>query len=135
MRWAFRSTYNPLSRTAYDDERAKKQIQFGFIQWNANVPDPYDALALNLFSTASNNNGGWDNAAFDQLVKQAEQTTGSDRLALYDLAEQIAIEDIGWLPLDHEEMTAVIYPYVHGITINGNGLYFGNWSGVYIAPH
>ena len=125
----------PIEQTAYDDERAKKQIQFGFIQWNANIPDPYDALALNLFSTASNNNGGWNNAAFDQLVSQAEQLTGSARLDLYDLAEQIAIEDVGWLPLDHEEMTAVIHPYIHGITLNGNGLYFGNWSGVYISPH
>jgi oligopeptide transport system substrate-binding protein len=122
-------------QTAYDDERAKKQIQFGFIQWNANIPDPYDCLALNLLSTASNNNGGWSNPTFDQLVAQAEQTTGVARLSLYDQAEQIAIQDVGWLPLDHEELTSVIHPYVHGISINGNGLYFGDWSGVYIAPH
>ncbi|MHB8599326.1 MAG: peptide ABC transporter substrate-binding protein [Ktedonobacteraceae bacterium] len=122
-------------QTAYDDERAKKQIQFGFVQWNANIPDPYDCLALNLLSTASNNNGGWSNPTFDQVVAQAEQTTGVARLALYDQAEQIAIQDVGWLPLDHEELTSVIHPYVHGISINGNGLYFGDWSGVYITPH
>src|SRR5579863_8254231 len=122
-------------QTAYDDERARKQIQFGFVQWNAEIPDPYDCLALNLLSTASNNNGGWSNSIFDQEVAQAEQTTGAARLALYDQAEQVAIQDVGWLPLDHEELTAVIPSYIHGISVNGNGLYFGDWSGVYIAPH
>lgn len=125
----------PIEQTAYDDLRAKKQIQFGFVQWNADIPDPYDCLALNLLSTASNNNGGWSNAIFDQDVMQAEQTTGTARLALYDQAEQVAIQDVGWLPLDHEELIAVIPPYIHGISINGNGLYFGDWSGVYIALH
>ena len=125
----------PIEQTAYDDERAKKQIQFGFVQWNAEIPDPYDCLALNLLSTASNNNGGWSNPSFDQDVTQAEQTTGTARLALYDQAEQVAIQDVGWLPLDHEELIAVIPSYIHGIGINGNGLYFGDWSGVYIAPH
>ncbi len=123
-----------VEQTAYDDERAKKQIQFGFVQWNADFPDPYDFLALNLLSTASNNNGGWSNPTFDQYVTQAEQLTGGARLAMYNQAEQVAIQDVGWLPLDHQELAAVIPPYIHGISVNGNGLYFGNWSGVYIAP-
>ena len=125
----------PVEQTAYNDELSRKQIQFGFVQWNADFPDPYDVLALNLLSKAANNYGGWSNAAFDSLINQAEQATGTTRLNLYDLAEQIAVNDVGWLPLDHESLLAVIPPYVHGITVNGNGLYFGDWSGVYIAPH
>ena len=125
----------PVEQTAYNDELSRKQIQFGFVQWNADFPDPYDVLALNLLSKAANNYGGWSNAAYDLLVNQAGQATGTTRLDLYDLAEQIAVNDVGWLPLDHESLLAVIPPYVHGITVNGNGLYFGDWSGVYIAPH
>lgn len=125
----------PVEQTAYNDELSRKQIQFGFVQWNADFPDPYDVLALNLLSKAANNYGGWSNAAYDLLVNQAGQATGTTRLDLYDLAEQIAVNDVGWLPLDHESLLAVIPPYVHGITANGNGLYFGDWSGVYIAPH
>lgn len=128
-------TLQSTEQTAYNDELAKKQIQFGFVQWNDNIPDPYDCLALNLLSTSSDNIGGWSNPAFDQDVTQAEQTTGEARLALYDQAEQEAIQNVGWLPLDHEELTAVIHPYVHGVSINGNGLYFGDWSRVYITPH
>jgi ABC-type oligopeptide transport system substrate-binding subunit len=117
---------------AYNDETAKHLVQFGFTQWSADFPDPYDWLTLNLLSTADNNNGQWHNAEFDQTVQQAEKTTGEDRIALYNKAEQIAISDVGWLPLDHQSMAAIIPSKVHGVTVNGNGLFFGDWSDIYM---
>jgi oligopeptide transport system substrate-binding protein len=117
---------------AYNDETAKHLVQFGFTQWSADFPDPYDWLTLNLLSKASNNNGQWHNAEFDQAVQQAEKTTGEDRIKLYNKAEQIAISDVGWLPLDHQSMAAIVPSKVHGVTINGNGLFFGDWSDVYM---
>src|SRR5207249_9384320 len=105
---------------------------FGFIQWSADFPDPYDWLTLNLFSTAGNNDGEWSNANFDQMVTQAEKSMGNVRIALYNQAEQIAIQDVGWLPLDHETMAAIISSRVHGVALNGRGLYFGDWSDVYL---
>jgi ABC-type oligopeptide transport system substrate-binding subunit len=117
---------------AYNDETAKHLVQFGFTQWSADFPDPYDWLTLNLLSTADNNNGQWHNAEFDQTVQQAEKTTGEERIALYNKAEQIAISDVGWLPLDHQSMAAIIPSKVHGVTVNGNGLFFGDWSDVYM---
>jgi len=123
----------PIEADAYLDEVQKGQIPFGFTQWSADFPDPYDALALNLLSTASGNNGLWRNTAFDETVMQAEQLSGNARLALYDKAERIAISDVAWLPVDHQTLTAVIPPSVHGVTLNGNGLYFGDWSGIYLS--
>lgn len=110
-------------------------MQFGFTQWGADFPDPYDWLALNLTTGASNNNGQWSNSTFDQTISQAETLTGSARIALYNKAEQIAITDVGWLPLDHQALAAIIPPYVHGVTLNGDGLYFGDWSDVYLLQH
>ncbi|GHO44032.1 ABC transporter substrate-binding protein [Ktedonospora formicarum] len=121
--------------TAYNDETAKKLIQFGFTQWSADFPDPYNWLYVNLLSTADNNNGQWKNAEFDQTVQEAETRTGSERIALYNKAEQIAITDVGWLPLDHLSLAAVIPPWLHGVTLNANGLYFGDWSDVSISQH
>ncbi|QBD83642.1 peptide ABC transporter substrate-binding protein [Ktedonosporobacter rubrisoli] len=118
--------------TAYNDETLKHQVQFGFTQWGADFPDPFDWLALNLSSTAPNNNGEWHNQDFDKLIAQAEKETGDARLALYNQAEQIAISDVGWLPIDHQAIAAVIPTWVHGVTLNGNGLYFGDWSEVYL---
>ncbi len=126
---------NAVDLNTYNDETAKHEIQFGFTQWSADFPDPYDWLTLNLFSTASNNNGEWNNPAFDQTVTQAETMTGAARIALYNKAEQIAIEDVGWLPLDHQALAAVIPSWVHGISLNGEGLFFGDWSDVYLLQH
>ncbi|GAC1383432.1 MAG: ABC transporter substrate-binding protein [Ktedonobacteraceae bacterium] len=125
----------PTDLSTYNDQTAKHQIQFGFTQWGADFPDPYDWLALNLLSTASNNNGEWNNPTFDQTIAQAEKSSGDTRIRLYNQAEQIAILDVGWLPLDHEAMAAVIPTWLHGVRLNGNGLFFADWSDVYILQH
>jgi oligopeptide transport system substrate-binding protein len=126
---------NPVELNAYNEETNKHEVQFGFTQWSDDFPDPYDFLTLNLTSNAPNNNGNWHNSTFDSLVAQAEQTIGAQRIALYNQAEQIAITEVGWLPLDHQALAAVIPPYIHGISLNGSGLYFGDWSGVYLLQH
>jgi len=123
----------PVETNAYNIEVANHQIQLGFEQWSADFPDPYDALALNLLSTAPGNDGMWQNSQFDQFVQQAEQTYGTTRLDLYGQAEQIAITDVGWLPLDHQALSAVIPPTVHGVSLTPMGLYFGDWSNVYLT--
>ena len=125
----------PVDLSAYNTQTANHQVQFGFTQWGADFPDPYDWLALNLLSNAGNNNGEWSNATFDQTIKQAEQSSGAARIKLYNQAEQIAIQDVGWLPLDHQALAAIIPSWVHGLTLNGNGLYFGDWSNIYLLQH
>ena len=120
---------------AYNTETTEHSVQFGSTQWGADFPDPYDWLALNLTSNAANNNGEWSNPTFDQTIAQAEQATGDQRISLYNKAEQIAISDVGWLPVDHQAMAAVIPSWLHGLSLNGNGLYFGDWSNVYILQH
>ncbi|HVB61947.1 MAG TPA: peptide ABC transporter substrate-binding protein [Ktedonobacteraceae bacterium] len=128
-------TLHPEELSTYNNDTSEFKIQFGFTQWGADFPDPYDWLTLNLTTNAPNNNGRWSDPQFDQLTTQAEQTTGSARIALYNQAEDVAIQHVGWLPLDHEALAAIIPSYIHGITLNGNGLYFGDWSGVYITQH
>jgi len=125
----------PVEPNAYYDEVTRNEIQFGFKEWNADFPDPFDLLALNLLSSSPNNHGMWNNPTFDQLVSEAEQTTGDERIALYSQAEQIAITEVAWLPLDHQSIAAIIPPWLHGVSLNSEGLYFGDWSGVYLLQH
>jgi len=125
----------PVDLSAYNTQTTNHQVQFGFTQWGADFPDPYDWLALNLLSNAGNNNGEWSNPTFDQTIKQAEQSSGATRIQLYNQAEQIAIQDVGWLPLDHQALAAIIPSWVHGLTLNGNGLFFGDWSNIYLLQH
>jgi oligopeptide transport system substrate-binding protein len=126
---------NPEELTTYNNDTANFKIQFGFTQWGADFPDPYDWLALNLTTNAPNNDGKWSNATFDQTVQQAENSSGEARIKLYNQAEDIAITDVGWLPLDHEALAAVIPTWLHGLVLNGNGLYFGDWSTIYLLQH
>jgi oligopeptide transport system substrate-binding protein len=122
-----------MELTAYNDATTRRVVQFGFTQWGVYFPDPYEWLDLSLLSYAANNNGYWSNPQFDHLVAQAEQASGQQRLTLYAKAERIAVDDVGWLPLDHETMAAIIPSKVHGLVLNGNGLYFGDWSSVYLS--
>ncbi len=128
-------TMRPVEPDAYNTELSKHQIQFGFYQWQADYADPYDCLALFLLSTASNNFGGWSNSTFDQLIKLTDKTSGNLRIKLFNQAEQVAIQDVGWLPLDHQTLVAVIPSWVHGVSLDADGLYFGDWSDVYILAH
>ena len=125
----------PVEENAYYQELKNHQVTFGFNAWTADFADPYDGLALNLASFASGNVGQWHNDTFDQLIMQAETTTGDARLALYDSAEQVALSDVAWLPLTHDTLAALIPGWVHGVSLNGQGLYFGDWSGVYLTHH
>jgi len=123
----------PLEPTAYQDALQKHQVQLGFVQWSASFPDPYDCLALYLRSTSPTNYGQWKNPKFDQYIARAEQLDGNARIALYQQAEKLAIENVAWLPLDHSSIAAVIPPKVHGVSLDGYGLYFGDWSKVYLS--
>ncbi len=126
---------NPMEPDAYQQEADNYQIQLGFNLWTAAFPDPHDALATNLLSSSPRNMGQWHNDQFDALVKQAEAEIGSKRIALYNQAEQLAISEVGVLPLYHPTFAAVIPAWLHGIVLNGNGLYFGDWSKVTILAH
>ncbi len=123
----------PLEPTAYQVALQKHEVQLGFVQWSASFPDPYDCLALYLRSTSAMNYGQWKNQTFDQDIARAEQLDGNARIALYQQAEKIAISNVAWLPLDHPSMAAVIPPKVHGVSLDGYGLYFGDWSKVYLS--
>jgi oligopeptide transport system substrate-binding protein len=126
---------NPMEPDAYQQETANYEIQFGFDLWTADFPDPYNALATKLLSSSPKNVGRWHNSQFDALITQAEAQTGSNRLALYDQAEQLAISDVGVLPLYHPTFAAIIPSKLQGVSLNGNGLYFGDWSNVSVLPH
>ncbi|GHO83797.1 peptide ABC transporter substrate-binding protein [Dictyobacter formicarum] len=124
---------NSEELTSYNAETTKRTVQFGFTQWGVYFPDPYEWLDLSLLSSSANNNGNWSNPDFDKTVAQAEQTSGDARLALYAKAERIAIDNVGWLPIDHQSAAAIIPSKIHGLTMNSNGLYFGDWSDIYLT--
>jgi oligopeptide transport system substrate-binding protein len=92
--------------------------------WIADYPDPQNFLDVLLHSTSVDNNvGGYNNADYDRLIEEArtEQDNGR-RMALYQQAEKILVEDAAIIPLYHAPDYVLTKPYVQGFTIGPLGL-------------
>ncbi len=110
---------------------ATSTIQIYLSVWGADYPDPQNFLSQQLRSGVGNNNGHFTNPDFDRLVDQADAEGDlSKRIPLYRQAEQIAINDVGWLPLYYGKAYALIRPTVSGLTYTAQGLFADDWTQV-----
>jgi peptide/nickel transport system substrate-binding protein/oligopeptide transport system substrate-binding protein len=104
--------------------------------WGADYPDPQNFISLQLRSDSPYNNGHWYSAQFDQLTAEADQLSGLDRQRerheLYRDAEQLAVSEVGWLPLYNPEVILVIRPAVKGLsaTVTPQGILATDWTQV-----
>ena len=115
-------------------ENPTKGLQFYLSIWGADYPDPQNFLSQQLQTESPNNNGHWSNKKFDELTEKADIMSASsqfkERLRLYNQAEQIAINEVGWLPLYNPLVTALIRPSVKGLVLTGQGIMAPDWSKV-----
>lgn len=111
-------------------------LEFYLSIWGADYPDPQNFVSQQLRSDSPNNNGHWRNAKFDELAKQADTFFGpaEERFKLYNQAEQIALDEVGWLPLFVPRFSVLMKPYVSGIVPTGQGLIIPDWSAVRGRP-
>lgn len=107
-------------------------LQFYLSIWGADYPDPQNFLSQQLRTDTPNNNGHFSDAQFDQLVDEADRlsdrTQIERRVQLYNQAEQIAIDKVGWLPLYFPKLNLLVRPRVEGIAVTPNGLIVSDWS-------
>lgn len=127
----------PVEPSTYQREFSAGHVQLGMANWSPEIVDPWDLLSVSLHSKASANVGGWTSTQFDQLVEQADLLFNdpTQRAALYQQAEQLALNDAAWIPLDHPKFTAFIAPYVHGLVVTPIGLMASDWSLVMVGKH
>ena len=116
-----------LTKTFQDP---KNGIQMYYSIWGADYPDPQNFLSQQLQSTVGNNNGHWSDATFDKLTTQADALTTDDatRFKLYQQAEQIAIDKVGWLPVFFPKTNVLIRLGIKGVIINANGVAIPDYS-------
>jgi len=102
--------------------------------WGADYPDPQNFISQQLHSNTSNNNGHFSDAELDKLTDHADQLGGQpdqqERLMLYNQAEQIAIDKVGWLPLYYPKFQVLLRPRVQGIVVTPSGLIIPEWAKV-----
>ena len=70
--------------------------------WCADYPDPQNFLEVLFHSESEFNFAGYTNPEFDALVEEAATTLDTaERIALYQQAELLLIEDFGVIPYDY----------------------------------
>ncbi|MFQ5879706.1 MAG: peptide ABC transporter substrate-binding protein [Dehalococcoidia bacterium] len=86
--------------------------------WIADYVDPEDFLDIKFHSQSGDNDSRYSNPEVDRLLEQArtEQDT-EQRLALYQEAEQLIVNDAAWIPLYHTRSNVLIKPWVKGYTV------------------
>lgn len=119
--------------TAMANEPAGSEMMMYLSVWGADYPDPQNFLSQQLRTGVGNNNGHYSNATFDQLVDQADVEVNQDkRMDLYHQAEQLAIDEVGWLPLYHGEGSVLVRQTVQNLAYTAQGLFAGDWTKVYV---
>jgi oligopeptide transport system substrate-binding protein len=85
--------------------------------WCADYPDP-ENFADVLFHTGSQqNNGGYSNPGLDTLLEQARvEQDVNKRMAMYQQAEQMLVDDAAALWTTHSLSYELVKPYVKGYT-------------------
>jgi ABC-type oligopeptide transport system substrate-binding subunit len=131
-------TLQPLELSAFSDrlnattQTPDKGLQFYYSVWGADYPDPQNFLSQQLHSGVGNNNGHFSDADLDRLTDQADITSGDyiKRMKLYNQAEQIAVTQVGWLPLFNPTLNVLMRPYVQGLVLTSQGMVVPDWSAV-----
>lgn len=115
-------------------KQPEQGLQFYYSIWGADYPDPQNFLSQQLETGTANNNGHWSDTTFDRLVQEADKLGDRGlidrRLKLYNQAEQIAIDKVGWLPLFYPKFNVLLNPRVEGIVIAPTGFLIPDWTNV-----
>lgn len=122
------ATFSSRLNDTYVDP--SKGLQSYYSIWGADYPDPQNFLSLQLQTNVGNNNGHWSNADFDRLTKEADTSLEdfSKRAALYNQAEQIAVDQVGWLPLFNAKVNVLVRACIKGIEVTGMDYVVPSWS-------
>jgi len=91
--------------------------------WIADYPDPHDFLDILFYAGSEVNISEYSNSSLDALLDQAAiEQSRNDRLAMYQQAEQLVVDDAPCLPLFHGTNYILVKPYVKGYELSAQGI-------------
>jgi peptide/nickel transport system substrate-binding protein/oligopeptide transport system substrate-binding protein len=110
--------------------------QFYALGWIADYPDPQDFMDL-VISTSSNNNMNFSNTDVDGLVAKGDSGLDANaRLGFYNQAEEIAVQQVAWIPITQGKTIYVFQKWVSGYNVSAQGTTPDiAWSSVKILKH
>ncbi len=103
------------SATFYSDIHNHRYQMF-YLGWSADYPDPQDFLEVLFYGSSLNNYSGYANPEVDALLEKAQvEADQAKRLALYQQAEKMILEDAPVVPLFYNVNYWLAKPYTEGV--------------------
>jgi oligopeptide transport system substrate-binding protein len=138
--------FNQLVTQVNNSPNNPKGLQMWYIGWIADYPDPQDWTSLQFAKASPNNNVNYgQNSTSDatqqqqaqQQLAQADVTANAtQRLQMYNQAEQQLVNDVAWMPFFQQSTPELVKTYVVGLKFNAFYIVPPDaWSNVYIASH
>jgi oligopeptide transport system substrate-binding protein len=107
-----------LDPQKYTEAAVIEQGQMTLYGWCADYPDPQNFLDVLFRAGSEFNTAGYSNPEFDRLVDQAGvEIDPGERLALYQQAEALLLEDYGIIPLLHSVSDVLVKPRLNGYVL------------------
>jgi oligopeptide transport system substrate-binding protein len=105
-----------LEQRVFRERLWKLDLQFIFIRWFADYPDPHNEYYDTLYSRlAGGRRQAWSNAEFDTLLEKGrEELDAHKRLEIYMQAEEILQRDVGYVPVVWGLFFGMFKPWVKG---------------------
>ncbi|MBC8104237.1 MAG: peptide ABC transporter substrate-binding protein [Cytophagales bacterium] len=109
-------TLNAMEWGSYLNLNNNNKTDLFHMRWSADYLDPQDFLSLLLTTTGTENHTGYSNKQVDALCEQADRETDQKkRLALYQQAEKLVVEDAPWIPIYYQVDLELMRPSVQGV--------------------
>ncbi|MCH7837736.1 MAG: ABC transporter substrate-binding protein [Chloroflexi bacterium] len=94
--------------------------QMYILAWIMDYPAEENLLNLHFDSEGANNYNGYENPSVDTLLREALiEQDAERRIALYQQAEQLILDDVPWFPLFFDRFHILVKPYVKVYPIPG----------------
>ncbi|HEX9037396.1 MAG TPA: peptide ABC transporter substrate-binding protein [Ktedonobacterales bacterium] len=110
--------------------------QFAESYWTADYPDPQDIISNNLECGGGFNDQNACDHSADQLLLTADAASDpTARLAGYQMAEQILVTQVGWVPLTQSTDWWEARATVHNYALSPTGVISPDvWRMIYLTP-
>ncbi|HET8628495.1 MAG TPA: ABC transporter substrate-binding protein, partial [Thermomicrobiales bacterium] len=117
-------------QNTFRDSMYNRKLQFIFIRWYMDYPDPNDIYKLVFYGkTTSGKRQAWSNDDYDALADQAASEIDPDkRFQLYLKAEQMLMDDGVYAPLWYGYAYDLFKPTVGGIPKTKAGVPQPAWN-------
>lgn len=101
---------------AYLKKNNNNETELFHMRWGADYLDPQNFLSLLLTTTGTENHTGYSNPEYDKLCAQADvERDQKKRIALYQKAERIVVDDAPWVPIYYQKDLELMKPWVTNV--------------------